>query len=69
MTFEEAENWEFNPFDLTNAISGAETVVHAASASKSRNSDVAIERDIEINLKGTVSIIQYSLRNTCIFIA
>jgi UDP-glucose 4-epimerase len=47
-----------NPFDLTNAIAGAETVVHAASASKSRNSDVAIERDIEINLKGTVNIIQ-----------
>ncbi|MEO0892346.1 MAG: NAD-dependent epimerase/dehydratase family protein [Pseudomonadota bacterium] len=47
-----------NPFDLTNAISGAETVIHAASASKSRNSDVAIEQDIDINLKGTVSIIQ-----------
>ncbi|MEM7598848.1 MAG: NAD-dependent epimerase/dehydratase family protein [Pseudomonadota bacterium] len=47
-----------NTFDLTNAISGAETVVHAASASKSRNSDVAIEQDIDINLKGTVSIIQ-----------
>ena len=47
-----------NRFDLTNAIEGAETVVHAASASKSRNSDVAIEQDIDINLKGTVSIIQ-----------
>lgn len=45
-------------FSLQAAMSGVDTVVHAASVTKSRGSDLAMEQDISTNLVGTVRIMQ-----------
>ncbi|MEM7270611.1 MAG: SDR family NAD(P)-dependent oxidoreductase [Pseudomonadota bacterium] len=45
-------------FQLSSAMDEVDTVVHAASVSKSRNSDLAMEQDIDVNLKGTLTIMR-----------
>lgn len=45
-------------FGLADQMSGQDVVIHAASGSKSRNSDIAMERDIDTNLKGTLNVMR-----------
>ncbi|WP_170335334.1 NAD-dependent epimerase/dehydratase family protein [Ruegeria arenilitoris] len=47
-----------DPFTVQAAMEGVDTVVHAASVSKSRSSDLALEQDINSNLIGTVHIMR-----------